>query len=162
MAYGTLSAANAYHLARNNSAWADATGGDATRNGALQRATDYLDNTYRTRFPGTKTGGRAQLPEWPRTDATDVNDEEIGTTEVPIEIEYATYEVALLVVKGVDLNPVVQGGTIKRERVKAGPVESETEYADDVEAYDSFPIVDNLLSSLLVQSSGAQYELLRA
>jgi hypothetical protein len=67
-----------------------------------------------------------------------------------------------LVVKGVDLNPVVQGGTIKRERVKAGPVESETEYADDVEAYDSFPIVDNLLSSLLVQSSGAQYELLRA
>lgn len=161
MAYGTLIAANAYHLARNNTAWADASP-DSVKNGALQRASDYIDNTYRARFPGTKTGGRAQLPEWPRTDATDVNGEEIGTTEVPIEIEYATYELALLVVRGVDLNPVAQGGTIKRERVKAGPVESETEYADDVEAYNSFTIVDGLLSSLLKVSNGAQYDLLRA
>ena len=161
--YGSIPAADAYHLARNNTEWeAAAATPDTRRLGALQRASDYIDNTYRSRFPGRKTGGRSQLAEWPRTSVLDANREEIPDDEVPVEVEYATYEIALMIIKGVDLNPIVQSGTVKRERVKAGPVETETEYADDAEVYSSFTIVDNLLAGVLSASSGAEYELLRA
>lgn len=161
--YGTLNAANSYHTTRNNTAWSDAAApGDSVRTGALQRATDYINATYRKRFPGVKTGGRAQVDEWPRDGAIDADGFPITDGTVPIEVEYATYEAALLIVKGIDLNPVVQGGAVKRERVKAGPVESETEYSDEVEAYSSFAIIDNLLSAVLRNASGAQLDLLRA
>ena len=158
--YGSLSAANAYHLARNNTEWAGAN--DTVKNGALQRATDYIDSTYRSRFPGTKTGGRAQLLSWPRTGVIDADSQTIADNEVPIEVESATYEAAFLIVKGIELNPVTQSGSVKRERVKSGPVESETEYADDAETYSSFAIIDNLLANILGVASGTEYELLRA
>lgn len=160
MAYGTLVDADAYHLARNNSEWAAAS--ETARNGALQRASDYVDNKYRSRFPGVKTGGRAQAAEWPRTGALDVAGATIPTDEIPVEIEYATYELALLIVKGINPNPVAQGGAVKRKKVKAGPVETETEYVDGVDSYDSFSIVDGILSSLLETNGVAQIELLRA
>lgn len=162
MAYGTLSNANNYHSARNNVAWANASApGETVRNGALQRASDSVDNKYRSRFPGSKTGGRAQIPEWPRKNVV-IDGETLLDNEIPIEIEYATYELALLIIQGINPNPVVQGGTIKREKVKAGPVETETEYTDDVEAYDTFSIVDEILAPVLLAPTGAQYELLRA
>lgn len=159
--YGSLADANAYHLARYNTAWADAAN-DEVRNGALQKASDYIDATYRTRFPGSKTGGRAQIPAWPRTGAV-LDGEEQPDDEIPIEIEYATYEAALLIVQGVSLNPVPSNGAVKRERVKAGPVESETEYdTTGVSLTGTFDVIDNLLEGILVASSGAEYELLRA
>ena len=68
--YGTLAEALVYHQARGNAAWA-ATGDESDKQGALLRAAVWLDSTYRFRFTGRKTGGRAQEREWPRTDATD-------------------------------------------------------------------------------------------
>ncbi|MBN8189540.1 hypothetical protein JF540_22910 [Salipiger thiooxidans] len=62
---------------------------------ALRRATRWIDATYRSRFPGYRTDGRAQALEWPRTDATDASGEEIAVDEIPVEIENATVEAAV-------------------------------------------------------------------
>lgn len=127
--YGTLANANAYHMARGNTGW---TGADALREAALQRATDYIDGRYRyqtaggcwkSMFRGTKTGGRAQDLEWPRTGATDSEGNEIPDDEVPVEVEHATYEAALreLLEPG-SLSPVfVEAQQVTREKV--GPIE---------------------------------------
>ena len=90
--YGTLIAADAYHLARGNTTW---TGTDELKNAALLRGTEYIDQAYRSDFPGNKTGQRDQLREWPRVDAVDINGNYIPTDEVPDEVPDATYEAAL-------------------------------------------------------------------
>lgn len=57
-------------------------------------ASEYIDAMYRGSFTGSKTGGRSQVREWPRTDATDTDDNAIDSDEIPIEIINATYEAA--------------------------------------------------------------------
>mgnify|MGYP000107781206 CR=1 FL=1 len=159
---GSVSSANAYHTARNNVEWAAATSaGETTKLGALQKATDYV-NSFRARFPGTKTGGRAQVDEWPRTNAVDAGGETLPYDTVPVEVENAVYEAAYLIIKGIDLTPVVQGGALKRKKVKAGPVETETEYSDEVENYSGFDIVENALENVLMLPKGLELTLLRA
>src|SRR5262245_49728437 len=92
--YGTLAEALVYHNDRGNSAWA-AAASDAIRTAALVRGTQYIDGRYSGRWPGTRTDGRDQPLAWPRTDAEDIEGNEIDEDEVPIEVEHATYEAAL-------------------------------------------------------------------
>jgi hypothetical protein len=130
--YGTLAGANAYHLEHGNAAW---TGTDEAKTAALVRASAYVDSlgrqqmlppgVWRTLWPGTKTGGRAQALDWPRTDASDYEGNAIGPAEIPIEVVHATYEAALreLTAPG-SLNPdYTPSALVKRE--KAGPWEEE-------------------------------------
>lgn len=126
--YGSEANADAYHTARGNTAWA---GSSPAKLAALTRASQYVDGMGQcdgmSLFPGTKTGGRAQLPAWPRTGATDFSGAAILPDEVPIEVEYATYEAALreLVTPG-SLSPdYVPATQVKREKVDV----LETEYA---------------------------------
>ncbi len=80
---------------------------------AATRRLDLLD------YSGTKTGGRTQVNEWPRTNAT-CNGVDIGTTtDVPIEIENAT----ALLAGSIELDNTTAGaGTSGSniERVQAG------------------------------------------
>lgn len=70
--------------------------GDAdAQEAALRRATMWVDGTYRARFPGTRTDGRDQLLEWPRTGASDVYGTAIPNDEIPREIVNATAEAAV-------------------------------------------------------------------
>lgn len=137
--YGTLVDADAYHLARGNSGW---TGADEAKQAALQRATDYIDGRYRYKmksgcwrsmFPGEKTGGRAQDLEWPRTGATDYAGNEIPDDEVPREVEYATYEAALLELESPgSLSPIfIPGGQVTREKVDVVEVQYAAPQATD-------------------------------
>jgi hypothetical protein len=93
VAYGTLAASKIYHAARGNTAWAAAD--DADLEIALLRGSEYVDFTFRDQFPGTKTGLRNQVREWPREWAFDTDGESIGPTVIPIEVENGTYEAAL-------------------------------------------------------------------
>jgi hypothetical protein len=65
--YISVADAAAYHVARNNDAWA--SGADVAWEGALRRATEWIDANYRARFSGYRTKSRAQALEWPRTSA---------------------------------------------------------------------------------------------
>lgn len=124
MIYGTLADANAYHAARANAGW---TGSDVDKLAALQRGTDFVDGRYRyqtaggcwrSMFRGTKTGGRAQAREWPRTGASDSDGNAIPDNEVPSEVERATYEAAL--------RELTEPGSLSPDYVSAGQVTRET------------------------------------
>lgn len=61
---------------------------------SLIAASEHLDMTYRALFPGYKKGLRAQVREWPRYDAFDIDRNSIPDTETPVEVQYAVYELA--------------------------------------------------------------------
>lgn len=146
--YISVTNANAYHAARNHATW---TGDDADKEAALRVATTYIDGTYRTRFPGTKLT-KEQALQWPRSGATDAEGWEIEEDEIPTALKNATAEAAWreLVTPG-SLSPdLASGGAVVRERNKAGPVDTETEYrADAVVGRSSFDIFDTILAAIL-------------
>jgi hypothetical protein len=158
--YGTLEDATTYHAAHDNAAWA-AAASDALRTAALVRATAYIDGRYRhqfptgrwqSMFPGTRTDGRAQDLEWPRTDATDYEGNEIAADVVPVEVEHATYEAALreLADPG-SLSPdFVPTSQVVKEKV--GPIE--VQYAEAKGRAPTRPVIteiDEIISPVIVK-----------
>lgn len=170
--YGTRADAATYHAERGNSTWS--TKSSDEQDAALLVASDYID-TFRSSFPGKKTGGRAQEREWPRiqtdgvSEVVDATGEEIGTDVVPVEVEYATYEAALLHVTGVSLTQTpassTSAGSVTRKRVKAGPIETETVYAESSAGTGTWPSFQKILQLLenvrTNQTGGATVRLLR-
>lgn len=161
--YGTVADADTYHTARGNSVWAVKATED--KEAALTTASDYVDS-FKAGFPGKKTAGRSQVREWPRigTNGDPVVDsagEEIADDEVPSEVEFATYEGALMVVNGVSLTLVTStstsAGAVVRKRVKAGPIETETQYSTDSGTSNEIPWfqkISSLLENILTSGRG--------
>lgn len=87
--YGTIDGYRAYCFDRNNLHANDA---DDKIAAALLVASEWLDATYRSSFPGLKVGMREQVREWPRTGATDIYGYAITNDNVPPEVTHATYE----------------------------------------------------------------------
>ena len=149
--YYTLAELNAYWSARGNTTW---TGSDSVKEAAAIKATVWVDFTYRARFPGQRTEGRAQaVPqalEWPRRNAYDRENELIASTVIPIEIKHAQAEAALreLVTPG-SLSPdYVASEQVKSESV--GPLS--TEFFGGGGSSSVLPVVniiDGILSSLI-------------
>lgn len=134
--YGTQVGADAYHEARGNGVRWDAV---VDKEQALLRGSEYIDFNFRRRFPGWKAGQREQVREWPRSWAFDIEDNAIGPTVIPVEVEYATYEAALREGETVgslmpDFTPNTQ---VKREKV--GPLE--VEYSSPMGAQSVTPII---------------------
>lgn len=118
--YGTEGGADTYHAAHGNTAW---TGSNKAI--AQLRGSEYIDHTFRSSFPGLKTGERAQVREWPRQPAWDIEGNSIGSTEVPTEVIEASYEAALLeLVTPGTLFPEYDPGA-QRRSVKIGVIEIE-------------------------------------
>ncbi|MGV6394516.1 DnaT-like ssDNA-binding protein [Pseudomonas caspiana] len=158
--YGSVADADAYHLARANAAW---VGDETAKQAALIRASAYIDGRYRKQlpsgvwvslFPGTKTAGRSQSLEWPRTDAADYEDHPLAADEVPVEVERAAYEAAIreLASPG-SLSPdYVASQTVKREKV--GPIETEFATTAAFAGADAvrpvIRIIDEIIAPVLV------------
>lgn len=125
--YGTLPDALVHMaIAAGGAAWTETGVTDTAREAALIRASRALDGRYGRRFPGQRTGGRAQALEWPRTGAKDAcTGEVISDDEVPVDIERATYALALVELQspGSSTPTVTMGRVAKRQ--KAGQVERE-------------------------------------
>src|SRR5215208_3350644 len=123
--------ANAYVSVDECAAYCDerglAFGASPTLTGeqAIIRATEAIDATYGSRFPGYRTYGRDQSLQWPRTAAFDAEGIEIAGDEIPQEIKDATCEAAVreLATPNSMLPDLARGGAI--QRVKAGSVEVE-------------------------------------
>jgi hypothetical protein len=140
--------------------WATAKGFDYTTpaytdpqiDAARERASDYIDGTYRSQFTGYKTDGRDQVREWARTGATDREGLSIPSDEIPVEIDNATYEGTKreLASPGA-LNPDLKPGGGVLKRVKAGSVE--VEYDNDGTVSKTFAAIEQALGSLLVVRS---------
>lgn len=167
--YGTLSGALAYHAAHGNTAWSSVTATDEQRTIALTRASATLDGQYGLRFPGRKTGGRAQALAWPRTGASDrCAGEDVAADEVPLEIESAAYEIALaeLTGQGKTAPTVTPGRMTKVEHVDViereffGPADGVPVSADAMRPV--LTTVEDLLRCLLLPASGGTVFLERA
>lgn len=149
--YGTLAGADAYHAERGNAAW---TGTDADKDAARLRASEYIDAAYRSQFPGYKAGLRAQVREWPRVGASDIEGQSIADDETPREVENATYEASLreLVTPG-SLNPDYDPSTqVRREKV--GPIDVEYTAAHGPNSVRKIiPIIGAIIAPVLTGSS---------
>lgn len=153
--YGTVAAADIYHTARGNTAWA---GSPDDKTAALLRASAYVDSFGNgpaafTLWPGVKTAGRLQLRAWPRTGAFDIDGAAIDADTVPVEVEHATYEAALreIVAPGSLTPDYTPGSQVKREKVDVLEVEYMTA-ADTGNGNPVRPVVDtvrDLLAPLL-------------
>lgn len=148
--YSTLILADAYHLARGNTTW---TGADALKNEALLRGSEYIDQAYRSSFPGYKVGERAQLREWPRNDAYDTEGNYLDPAEVPSEVFNATYEAALreLVSPGALLPDFTPTGQQKSVKVDVIAIE----YVIPTSAQGTLPvipIINRILAPILTGS----------
>jgi len=147
-------------------AWADerghtypvGSGADAEIEAALLRATGFLDNSYRTQWKGTKTSVVQPLA-WPRSGVRDEDRALLPDDEIPTVVIHAAYEATRRLLAGGDLEPDLErGGAVSRERVKAGPVEAETEYRNDASARTDITSISGLLAGVLRSTSAVWLE----
>lgn len=148
--YVDMAYADAYHSSRNNTAWEEgASSPDTAREGALIRATQWLDATYKTRYPGVRVQGRAQSLQWPRSGAYDVDGNEIAEDEIPREIKDAVCEAAL---RELSSPGSLAPDTNASQRVISEKVgDLAVTYSDSASASDMTPmfsIIDGILSGL--------------
>lgn len=145
--YIAVTYADDHHALRGHTSWDDLQ--PTEKEQAIVRATDYVDKRFGRRFLGWRRT-QAQALEWPRLDAYD--DDDYLIQGVPAQLQKAVAEYALRAAIYNILAPdphrtapsqsfdgstergSVQGAVVKSERVRAGPVESETEYESPVES----------------------------
>lgn len=141
--YASLDQADAY-CARKGIAWVGST---ADKHAALRRGTAWIDDTYRSRYPGCRVKGRGQGLEWPRDHARDGGGNIIEADEIPVELINATIEAsARELAEPNSLAPDLdRGGQIKT--IKAGSVE--IDYGGTASPNTTFQAIDNVLSGLL-------------
>lgn len=145
--YGTVASFRTYHTARGRDTTVYS---DTDVEVAKLVGSEWIDGRYRTSFPGTKVGLRAQVREWPRLSGYDINDDLISSASVPTEIENATYEATLrqLIAPGslsVDFTPS------KYRRVSVdGAVNVEYfGFVNASEVQTHFKIIDEILAPIL-------------
>lgn len=136
----TVLEADAYAVLRG---WTDWTGADALKNAAIRRGQDYIAGIGNGRW----------ATEWDNDHA-------------PEPVQFAIIEAARReLVKPGSLAPdVTRAGQVSRKKVKAGPVETETQFSEVTSASDGLPVIamiDRLLSSELRPSGGATVDVLR-
>jgi hypothetical protein len=142
--YATTAYADAYFTERSNTVWATYT--LSLKQGALIRATDYIEMRYAALFSGTVLyPDTPQALSFPRKNSTGVS---IG---LPINIQRAACEYAVrsLVDVLVKDNLNVEGVST---RIKIGSIEQDTIYPTtprQAKQFASYPTADLLISPYL-------------
>lgn len=165
--YASLADADAYFLARGEAAW---TGTNTAKETALRRGTTYLENQYRQKWVGIRAM-QLQSLAWPRADGArgpllvfpgyltplyDIDGFQILSTVVPLQVQQATMEAALLALTGVSLEPrLIRGNAIKSTRSKVDALEKEIVYMDGAPSTDRFLVIEGLLRGLVLSTPGA-------
>lgn len=140
--------ASAYHTARGNAAWA-ALANDTVREQCLRKATDYMEQVYRSRWQGYRVTEEQAL-SWPRSDVY-VDGYAIASDIVPAQVANACAELALRA-SAVDLAPDLDQ-RIKREKIDV----IDTEYDSASPQYMRYRAVDNMLAAFLAQMGSSTF-----
>ena len=148
--YISLADANARHTALGNSSW---TGSDSAKESALRRATQYMEQSYRSRWRGQRMTGTQAL-SWPRW-GVEVDGFYLDSDIVPAEIANACADLALKALSD-DLAPDLERGVV---REKVGPLE--VEYDPASPQAKRYRAVDGALAPFL-KGSTAMVGLVRA
>jgi hypothetical protein len=145
--YATLAEFQAYASAMG---WT-LSGTDAGDEVNLRRAAQYLDRNYD--FAGIRQY-QTQARDWPRIVSVLVDDWPVNPDTIPQAIKDAQCELAYLIQGGLDPFATISGA-VGRKRVKAGPVETETEYLGGL-GKPRFVAIEGLLRPFLAAGQGQQ------
>lgn len=162
--YFALADAATYFTSRGIATW---TGSDTVLENMARRATTYLDNQYRERWVGI-TALQYQALAWPRVDGTrgyytgytqlllDINGFPIPSTIVPLQVQQAAMEAALLILTGVVLEPnLTRGGAVKQLSETVGPLKTDTIWQDGAPVIDQYMVIQGLLRGLVTSTPGS-------
>lgn len=153
--YCSLAYAETYHAQRANTSWTLLTVGQ--KKASLVKATDYLQQTYRTKWRGVRSTA-VQALDWPRSWVLR-DDYEFSTMNgyvviggdfyypsnvVPVEVKNAACEAALSTLTGSLL--AEQGQGVIREKVDV----LEVEYDKYSPQRRRFPVIDGLLRPFIM------------
>src|SRR3990172_11785717 len=143
-AYATVAEANTFHTDRGLEAeWTDLD--EEVKERALRKATDYMQQEYRTGWAGERKS-TTQALDWPRY-AVPMRDAPGGAfydpDSIPAEVKRACMQLAYRALS-TDLNPDI--GPLKT-RAKVGPIE--VEYAEGSRQTTLYTAVDALLAPLM-------------
>ena len=136
-AYISTADADAYHLARSNAAWAEATTG--VKEAAILEATTWLNGQS---WKGRKVASRTMA--WPRADVVDGDGWPVATGTVPEVVGMACAELAGEIVAGSD--PLAVQGRAMSE-MSVGPIS--ISYEQGAAKAPTFPAVTALLRGLV-------------
>ncbi len=168
--YFAVSDADAYFAARSNAAWA--AGSTSAKETAARLGTQYLENAYRDRWVGL-TVTQIQSLAWPRVDGVrggqhraygfgwtfplyDINGWPIDTASVPVQIQRAAMEAALMSLSGVSLEPtLVRGNAIKQTKTTVDVISTQIEYMPGAPVFDRYLVIEGLLRGLVTSTPGA-------
>lgn len=151
-----VSGANSYATEAELQAYADARGitvaGQTDED--LLKAMDYLETQP---FIGRKST-QAQPLQWPRTGVI-IDGYSYEASNLPAELKEALLVIAISIDQGLD--PLANlAPPVKRKRVKAGSVESETEYQDGAASRALSVSIGRALKKL-IRSGGSQLSVMR-
>lgn len=144
--YASVAFADAYHLARANSSWAELD--NTAKEANLRKATDYIEAVYAGEWQGMRRTG-VQALEWPRSGVPDLADGLIAIDVIPRRLLQASCELALKASTTVLLKDEGQRAVEKT----VGPLT--IKYADDAPAATRFQMVENLLGPYLASNAAA-------
>ena len=117
-------------------------GHDAAHEADLRIASQYITQNYN--FVGQRQY-QYQALAFPRLTTILVDGWPTNPDEIPQRIKSAQAELAYIIHSGVDVFATITGGGVKRSKVKAGPVEAETEYSN-VRETPRFVAIEGLLA----------------
>lgn len=164
--YVAVTDADAYFAARGQTSW---TGDDTAKEAALRLATSYLDNAYRDRWIGVRTE-QLQALAWPRCSAVPIRTSvsvtmalidsdgfEIDPETIPLQVQRATMEAALLSLIGTDLQPTRSQADIGVKSIdkSVGSLRKAIVYRDDAPIVDRYLIIEGYLRGLVTGTPGA-------
>lgn len=150
-AYVSVAEADAYFLARNNTAWAARTTADKEK--SILYATSFLDGQF---FWYGHISKSDQALGWPRILVYDQEGRSLPSNSVPQRVKDSTCELALEALDKPLSPSLARGGAIKRQKVSS----LEIEYFERASSERTFPIVRQVLRGLYKDSPTA--ELFRA
>jgi len=144
--------ASTYHTARGNAAWA-ALASDAVREQCLRKATDYMEQVYRSRWQGCRVS-ETQALSWPRYSVV-VEGYLVDDASVPDAVKRACAELALKA-SSADLAPDLTQGVV-REQI--GPIA--VEYDKNSPQATRYRAIDAMLAPFLTSGGGCSVKLVR-
>lgn len=165
--YFAIADADAYFTNRGIAAW---TGTTPVKEAAARLGTQYLDNAYRLRWKGI-TATKVQSLAWPRVEGTrnrrpyygafypmlDENGWQLDPAVVPVQVQRAAMEAALLALSGTSLESMlVRGNAVKSQKDAVDVISTETVWQDGAPTIDRYRVIEGYLSGLVDSSPGAQ------
>lgn len=141
----SIADATSYHAKYGNEAWLSQP--DSEREIHLRRATQFLEAEFRGRWKGIRVKTEQALA-WPRYDVCDEDEAWVSSSAVPVQVRDATAILALISATET-LVPDLEAGAVKRERVKVGDIEEETEYVGAKRERKSYTLAEQMLRPLL-------------